>query len=72
MQCAVKNTLLNTYNYVHCDFKLTNNLLFSIQDGFSPLYAACQNGHRDVVDLLLEHNANINLASKVHVKRRVV
>ena len=34
--------------------------IFSIQDGLSPLYAASQNGHTDVVDILLRKGADVN------------
>ena len=38
------------------------------QDGYSPVYAASQNGHTEVVDLLVQGGADINLATtKVHV-----
>ena len=41
------------------------NLLFSTQDGLSPLYVACQNGHKLTVDILLKNGANVNLAGTV-------
>jgi hypothetical protein len=36
------------------------------QDGFTGLYLASQNGHREVVRLLLDSKADANLADKVH------
>ena len=36
-----------------------------IQDGFSPVFVACQKGNTDVVDLLVTAGADIHLASKV-------
>ena len=33
------------------------------QDGFSPVYVASQNGHTEVVELLLQAGADIHLAS---------
>ena len=33
------------------------------QDGFSPVYAASQNGHTEVVDLLVQAGADIHLAT---------
>ena len=32
------------------------------QDGTTPLYVACQNGHKQTVDVLLKNGANPNLA----------
>ena len=41
---------------------------FTVQDGFSPLYAASHNGHTDVVDLLVRAGADVHLATtEVHV-----
>jgi hypothetical protein len=35
------------------------------QDGFTGLHHGVQNGKLEVVQLLLEHKANVNLANKV-------
>ena len=35
----------------------------TVQDGFSPLYAASQKGHSDVVDILLEAGADVHQAT---------
>lgn len=40
---------------------------FTIQNGFSPLYSASEKGHTEVVDILLKHGADPNLATKVWV-----
>ena len=41
-------------------------IVFLIQsNGCSPVYAASQNGHTDVVDLLVSAGADIHLATKV-------
>ena len=39
------------------------------QDGVSPVYAASQNGHTEIVDLLVQAGAEIHLANtdEVHV-----
>ena len=43
------------------------------QDGASPVYAASQNGHTEVVDLLVQAGADIHLATtKVHVSTHTV
>ena len=38
---------------------------FLTQDGTSPLVLASQNGHSDVVNILIRNGADINLANKV-------
>ena len=38
-----------------------------LQDGSSPLHAACFNGNLDLVKTLIETGANVNQATKVHV-----
>ena len=44
------------------------------QDGYSPVYAASQNGHTEVVDLLVQAGADIHLATtdEVHVSTHTV
>ena len=34
-----------------------------VQDGFTPLYAACEMGHNVIVDILLENGADVHLAT---------
>ena len=36
-----------------------------IQYGWTALYIAAQNGHREVVELLLQHGADVNAKDKV-------
>ena len=45
-----------------------------MQDGVSPVYVASQNGHTEVVDLLVQAGANIHLATtdEVHVSTHTV
>ena len=38
-----------------------------VQDGFTPLYGACQGGHKLIVDILLKNGANVNLTLTVSV-----
>ena len=46
----------------------------SLQRGFSPVYSASENGHTEVVDLLVQAGADIHLATtaKVHVNTHTV
>ena len=47
----------------------------SMKDGISPVYVASQNGHTEVVDLLVQARADINLATtdeEVHVSTHTV
>ena len=43
-----------------------------MQDGLSPVYAASQEGHTEVVDLLLQAGADIHLANKVQASTQAV
>ena len=50
-----------------------NLLLFSTQDGLSPVFVASQGGHTEVVDLLVKAGADIHLVStEVHVSTHTV
>ena len=40
-------------------------VLSTLQDGFSPLHIASQEGHVDVCTLLIERGANLNSQTKV-------
>ena len=48
-----------------CMSFLNLHLIISVQDGLSPLYVACQYGHKLTVDVLLKNGANVNLAATV-------
>ena len=43
-----------------------------IQSGATPLYIASQNGHKDVVTILLRNGADVNLRFKVRTVYAVV
>ena len=36
-----------------------------VQDRFTPLYVACEGGHKQIVNFLLESGANVNLTMTV-------
>ena len=36
-----------------------------VQDSITPLYVACQNGHKQIVIVLLENGANVHLTTTV-------
>ena len=63
------------YVYVHTtpSFGYFVSTIFSssLQDGYSPLYVACQNGHKLIVDILLKNRANVNIIITVSFIRRV-
>ena len=42
-------------------------LYHSLQNGDTPLIAASQNGHKDIVEVLLNHGAEVDLPDKVSV-----
>ena len=63
-------TLYTTvYDCIRTTFHMTVQPLvmmaFVLQNGYSPLHAASEDGHLDVVETLLKAGANINQAMKV-------
>ena len=42
-------------------------LYHSLQDGVTPLILASQDGHKDTVEVLLNHGAEVDLPHKVSV-----
>ena len=53
--------LLIVMNYVYIV------LYHSLQDGVTPLILASQKGHKDIVEVLLNHGAEVDLPDKVSV-----
>ena len=53
--------LLIVMNYVYIVLHL------SLQNGNTPLIAASQKGHKDIVEVLLNHGAEVDLPNKVSV-----
>ena len=66
-----RNKLINTVCVVAGSISATQisfSFLTSVQDGFSPVFVASQNGHTEVVDLLVQAGADIHLATtEVHL-----
>ena len=46
-------------------------MTFILQHGCSPLYAACDTGHLDIVKTLIEAGANVNQTDKVQCVDRL-
>ena len=59
---------LQSWSRRSCHIYLTLDV-FLIQDSYTPLYFASQQGHEEMVKLLLDHKADIN---KVHVQYSVI
>ena len=54
-------------NFTSCTCLLSISSIF-LQDGASSLTVASQNGHTGVVDVLLRHGADPNIASTVSIQ----
>ena len=50
-------------------YMLTIDMFIVFQTGATPLYVASQNDHTSVVDVLLRHGADPNLALTVSILR---
>ena len=55
------NTYINDVWLCYVPFAIS----YYVQDGFTPLLAAASAGHADVVDVLLQHGANVDHQDKV-------
>ena len=51
----------------HCHELCIHFLHHSLQTGTTPLIAANQEGHKDIVEVLLNHGAEVDLPRKVSV-----
>ena len=38
-------------------------MFYAFQHGYSPLYVACQMGHKVIISVLLENGADVHLAT---------
>ena len=56
-----------TYNYTEQTDCCVCIYSHSVQDGATPLFMASQEGHTDVVDILIQAKANVNQAKMVNV-----
>ena len=68
-RCVVDVYTYTVYDCIRTTFHVTIQPLvmmtFVLQNGWSPLNAASDNGHLDIVETLLEAGANINQATQV-------
>ena len=55
------------YTFTHCHELCIHCLHHSLQDGFTPLIIASQEGHKDIVEVVLNHGAEVDLPVKVIV-----
>ena len=69
---------LSIYHYFPPHLTITPSFLliyfsvyYFLQNGYTPLYLACQNGHESTVLVLLENGADPNLQTKVTSRRMI-
>ena len=55
------------YPFTHCHELCIRCLHHSLQNGNTPFIAASQEGHKDIVEVLLNHGAEVDLPRKVSV-----
>jgi ankyrin repeat protein len=62
-----KKSFMKLFNPAGSARKTGNNDITSVCDAFgiTPLHWACVNGHRDIVQLLIEHGAPVNATNEV-------
>ena len=55
-------------NYIFCvlNFVMISISLVFMQDGSTPLYLASQEGHTDVVSVLIDRGATVNFPNQVY------
>ena len=72
--CRLVSTILNTlvlmhtkciFTYNHHNTHMSTHMTMCMQNGFSPLYIAGQEGHDRIVEKLLQAGATVDLQSKV-------
>ena len=72
----VYNTMIDREKKKHEYYQKNNSqichveslCMFSYQDRYTPLFIASQNGHVEVVTLLVSRGADLNLATKVSTR----
>ena len=75
---SVLSSACSALNFRHIESVLivfhTLTIFCQTQNGVSPVYAASENGHTEVVDLLVQARADIHLATtdEVHVSTHTV
>ena len=62
------NIILTMMLQLQPDMYMCIVLSLTVQGGFSPLYAASQEGHTEIVDLLVRAGADVNQAAEVHTE----
>ena len=69
LSMVICNTEKVVVNFTSHMYMLTMYLFTFLQDFATPLFMASQNGHKNVVDVLLRHGADPNLADIVSIKQ---
>ena len=63
--CIKLKVVVNAAYILTIHYEYMHDLFIVFQNGATPLYMASQNGHTNVVDVLLRQGADPNLATHV-------
>ena len=66
--CNTEQVVVNFTSHMYMYMLIMYPFTF-LQDGVTPLFMASQNGHKSVVDVLLRHGADPDLADIVSIKQ---